>query len=756
MHGPNPARPHRTISQFVSALAAVGIELKRHGEQYEGCCLFCGGSKRFRLLELGGNVVAKCRECDFSWPDLLKRLWPNEAAPTEPGPRLYLGDDNKTWICIDPETGATAQHTRRPYVQDGKVGKDFTWPKGTKTKRLIYRARLTGAGPLVVTEGEKCSDAVAALGIDSIGIVTGAPTVPLESALVDCRGRDVLLWPDGDDAGRKLMHAVAALRLEAASVRSIDPARLGGVHDAADWPPPVDVDALAAIEGAALAPEDPELMPAGALDGPPLSTDAAHAAETEEHAEFRTLRDCPDVAAPIDWLWQHRIPRGRLTLISGAPDAGKSMLAVAIAAAVSRGLALPADEPRPAGSVAWIGAEDEDGVPMAVARLRAAGADPDRVILLQEAPGDYEIGIGGATKAAREYEPDVVIVDSHMSWFTESNDGQKVRQELRYAFRRIMAGGAAVLLICHWRKAVVEDGPGHFRAAGSSGGLVGAARSQLDIEKLDGPARIMRCIKHSGAPESDDVRFDIVAAGLVGRVEWAAVTPRQTAEDIGEDARRLIEYMAAAGAGMEMTISHIRGALGAKSEAQRDRLGAAIGRLVTTGQIKMILRKVRGVDRRTYELSEGAKKKQLSAIVGNCLQLSTGAPKAFVGSEFPPGGGNTQTIALDLPVGSGPAAADPLTIDPAGPQPAAAAPSEPAPDAPATATAGAAGAAPWWSQYAATWTTCTICSARAACVPDDSGERYACRQCADRMQRAGAAQRRAGRGVSIVNVTVAA
>ena len=258
----------RTLSQFVDALASIGIDLKRHGEQYDGACLFCGGSKRFRLLELGGNVIAKCRECDFSWPDLLKRLWPNEAAPTEPGLRRYLGDNNKTWLCVDPETGATAPHTRRQYVRDGKVGKDFTWAKGTKTKRMIYRARLTGAGPLVVTEGEKCADAVAALGIDAIGIVTGAPTVPLESALIDCRGRHVLLWPDGDAAGRKMMIGVAALRLEAASVRSIDPAALG-VHDAADWSPPAN--ALAALEGASAAPSDPELPPAGLDEAAPDS-----------------------------------------------------------------------------------------------------------------------------------------------------------------------------------------------------------------------------------------------------------------------------------------------------------------------------------------------------------------------------------------------------------------------------------------------------------------------------------------------------
>ena len=58
----------------------------------------------------------------------------------------------------------------------------------------------------------------------------------------------------------------------------------------------------------------------------------------------------------------------------------------------------------------------------------------------------------------------------------------------------------------------------------------------------------------------------------------------------------------------------------------------------------------------------------------------------------------------------------------------------------------------WWSQYAAKWSTCNVCGARAACVPDDSGERYACRQCADFMQRAGSALRQSRQGAAVVDI----
>ena len=60
---------------------------------------------------------------------------------------------------------------------------------------------------------------------------------------------------------------------------------------------------------------------------------------------------------------------------------------------------------------------------------------------------------------------------------------------------------------------------------------------------------------------------------------------------------------------------------------------------------------------------------------------------------------------------------------------------------------------PWWSQARGKWSTCNVCGARAACVPDDSGERYACRQCADWIQQAGAALRQSGRAAAIADGT---
>ena len=116
---------------------------------------------------------------------------------------------HRTWTCVNPLTGATRDHLRTDLWPKARK---IRWGPGTdSSKDLIYRARLEGSGPLVVCEGEPDADALAARGIDALGIVTGAPTCPNPGALADCADRTVILWPDHDDNGRLLMERVAGM-----------------------------------------------------------------------------------------------------------------------------------------------------------------------------------------------------------------------------------------------------------------------------------------------------------------------------------------------------------------------------------------------------------------------------------------------------------------------------------------------------------------------------------------------------------------
>jgi len=83
------------------------------------------------------------------------------------------------------------------------------------------------------------------------------------------------------------------------------------------------------------------------------------------------------------WLWPGRIPLGKLTLFAGDPGLGKSAVTIDVAARVSRGTGWPDCTPNGhPGSVIILSAEDDDEDTIRP-RLRVAGADLDKVHILQ-------------------------------------------------------------------------------------------------------------------------------------------------------------------------------------------------------------------------------------------------------------------------------------------------------------------------------------------------------------------------------------
>lgn len=80
-------------------------------------------------------------------------------------------------------------------------------------------------------------------------------------------------------------------------------------------------------------------------------------------------------SGPILWLWNSRIPMGKITLIEGEGEKGKSAQLVDLAARISTGRPMPLDDQlrRPAGAI-WCGYEE--GSDTLGARLDAAGAVP--------------------------------------------------------------------------------------------------------------------------------------------------------------------------------------------------------------------------------------------------------------------------------------------------------------------------------------------------------------------------------------------
>jgi len=82
----------------------------------------------------------------------------------------------------------------------------------------------------------------------------------------------------------------------------------------------------------------------------------------------------------VRWLWEPRIPLGKLTILAGPAGQGKSQLTCALAAWVSMGVA-PGDLRRTNSDVLIVSAEDDPDDTI-VPRLMAVGAYRERVHLV--------------------------------------------------------------------------------------------------------------------------------------------------------------------------------------------------------------------------------------------------------------------------------------------------------------------------------------------------------------------------------------
>lgn len=232
----------------------------------------------------------------------------------------------------------------------------------------------------------------------------------------------------------------------------------------------------------------------------------------------------------VDWLWYPYIPRGKLTLLEGDPSAGKTWLALTIAAIVSRGWPWPDVEdgiPRSGHepeAVLYMTAED--GIADTIRpRLDAAGADVSRVYCLtasRDADGaEHSVTLRDVDvldAALSENKPALLAVDPLQAYLGADVDmhrANEVRPVLAAFARLAERHGCAVLCIRHLSKARAERAL--YRGLGSID-FAAAARSVL-LAARDPEHDNRRAVVHlksSCAPEGGSIGYLIEA----GRLQW--------------------------------------------------------------------------------------------------------------------------------------------------------------------------------------------------------------------------------------------
>lgn len=259
----------------------------------------------------------------------------------------------------------------------------------------------------------------------------------------------------------------------------------------------------------------------------------------------------------VRWWWRGRLALGKLTVLEGEPDVGKSTLLLDLAARVSTGRDMPDGTPAPEGAGdVLILAADEDGLAdTIVPRLLAAGANMGRVHIWRGTPesGGYFRGfeldcdLPTLESAVVEYGVRMVMVDALMAAMpggAGSNRDPDTRRLLHPLAALAERTGTVVVVNRHHRK-----GAGKAIERGGGSIAIGAvARAVLAVVRDDndetGERRLLGVVKANLLPESDksSMAYRIVGADVAAADGTTITTSR--IEWLGSDERRVRDLLA--------------------------------------------------------------------------------------------------------------------------------------------------------------------------------------------------------------------
>jgi hypothetical protein len=388
---------------------------------------------------------------------------PRPANATEIGRRTFVytsadgGSVLAQVIRIDLDDGD------KTYRQRNAAG---DW-KSPLVRPLYNLPGIVDAPSVVLVEGETCADALKALGLPATTLMGGSGTILAKSDLEPLRGKQVILWPDNDDAGRSFMLLVAPqLRAIGCDVRSVEiPDDATPAWDACDCAPNA---ALAMIAAAKVEPV-PMVVP-GALALVPQT----RALKLLSLAELFAVK-------PPKWLIKGAVAEGCFAAIIGPHASYKSFVALDMAFCVANG--------RP-----WQGREVRQGPVVYVAGEGQAGVGQRALGWTQAKEGDHEApfltvpqGVAMPTGqldeligliAAMDTPPALIILDTLARNFgtADENSSTDMGAFIAACDRLRLETGACVMVVHHTGKDLERGARGSNALPGGLDCMIGVKR----------------------------------------------------------------------------------------------------------------------------------------------------------------------------------------------------------------------------------------------------------------------------------------
>lgn len=560
----------------IGAADAIRYVMDRRGIGFKDAYDFLGGKTQIAAGFAAG--AAPARE-----PPPIADEWISSKPPKDARtPDFHLGkfgDPSRVWEYRDAAGEPLGYIARYDLGSNGSRRKEFrpwTWGRMSTddegderwemrtwaTPRPLYgldRLAERPAAQVVVHEGEKAADAGTELLPNQVSVAWpgGANGLRHKVDLEPLRGRNVVLLEDADEPGRACMSWLAE-RLPAMGcvVKRCDTSDMPEGWDIADglaegWTPD---QALEWVKShvALVAPTEakPAAQPAAIID----DASNTHIGPRTEPVSGIIYRRVSDVQARnVNWLWPGRIAKGKFSVIVGNPGLGKSQVTASLASIVTVGGLWPVDRTRAEqGSVVIMSAED-DAEDTIRPRLEAAGADLERIYLLQAVKVESDRGEGevrgfnlqadtAKLGALLQEIGDValVIIDPISAYLgnADSHNNAEVRSLLAPLVDMAGAHGAAILAVSHLTKSQGMDAL--LRLQGSVA-FAAAARAVWGVakDKENPQRRLFMPLKNNLGTDVSGFAYSVESFRLEGtdppietsHVMWEAEQVTITAEE---------------------------------------------------------------------------------------------------------------------------------------------------------------------------------------------------------------------------------
>ena len=181
--------------------------------------------------------------------------------------------------------------------------------------------------------------------------------------------------------------------------------------------------------------------------------------ESPKKDSVKIIRMSDVELTPVEWLWKPYLPFGKLSVLQGNPGEGKTYFAMHLAAACTNGKLLPNMERLEPFNVIYQTAEDGLGDTVKP-RLIEAGADLDRVLVIDDSDVQLTLSDERIEKAIIENNAKLVIIDPIQAYLGADVDMNRAN-EVRPIFMRLgqvaQRTGCAILLIDTYKADTIEE-----------------------------------------------------------------------------------------------------------------------------------------------------------------------------------------------------------------------------------------------------------------------------------------------------------